>query len=270
MRNIIKATLLTFLLIAIQFLLDFSNELIIGKVNFNTDYLTHYYGISHIFIYIVSYSLILFLISKFRIDSLRSLKKVKNINYKAVLFILLIVFSKEFIDRPLTDFYILIESSRNSEVAPFINSEFTTFSYYYSVLILILAPIFEEIFFRKILFTSLLKKHSLITSIIVSSLLFSAIHLPSYINLIPTFIFGIISCLIYIKTKNITYSIIFHFIANLKWLLLNFLGEQYFTWIKSINFNLLHWLLVLIGVSLTIFVLKKLKIANTIRYSLKK
>ncbi|MDX1373252.1 MAG: CPBP family intramembrane glutamic endopeptidase, partial [Nitrososphaeraceae archaeon] len=48
---------------------------------------------------------------------------------------------------------------------------------------ILVSPVLEELFFRKFLFTGLLRKYSQTSSIIISSLCFSLIHLPQFHNL---------------------------------------------------------------------------------------
>ncbi len=88
---------------------------------------------------------------------------------------------------------------------------FLIFLALYSALI---APIFEEIEYRVLLFLSFLKKsNKLILAIVASSIMFLVIHSGS-INC-GALILGIISAIIYYKTRNIIYSIMMHFAGNL-------------------------------------------------------
>ena len=74
----------------------------------------------------------------------------------------------------------------------------------------IIIPIIEELFFRKVLITKMKIKFNALLSILISSLLFSLVHLPyihkSYIALFG----GLISGYIYHKTDKVIYSILFH------------------------------------------------------------
>lgn len=88
---------------------------------------------------------------------------------------------------------------------------------------LILSPIVEEIIFRGIILNDLLSNFkNKIVSIIFTSLLFCLIHIDGFefyniVRIIDAFIFSIIISCFYVKTKNIYYAIIFHFIYNLTW-----------------------------------------------------
>lgn len=79
---------------------------------------------------------------------------------------------------------------------------------------IIISPILEEIFFRKILYTTLKFYLASITSIICSALMFSLVH--SNLQSFPIlFILGVSLCLIFEKTNSIIYPIILHSLFNL-------------------------------------------------------
>ncbi len=78
----------------------------------------------------------------------------------------------------------------------------------------IIPAIFEEILFRGILLEELIKKHSLITASVLSSLAFAIIHLD-IANIFPQFILGLLLCYIALSTKSVLLPIISHFSNNL-------------------------------------------------------
>ncbi|WP_408608259.1 CPBP family intramembrane glutamic endopeptidase [Aquimarina spinulae] len=190
---------------------------------------------------------------------------MKGIKPEFLLYLILIAIGLEFFDRPLFDFNKIYDYFSGTELKPFEFSESSNLSVLYrGISVLIIAPIFEEFFFRKFLFREVLKKHSLTLSILVSSICFSLIHLPSYRNLLPTFIFGIIACLIYNKTNNIFYTIILHFLTNLSWLLLVSYGKSYYEWSYGLNYNFVYWLLFIFGIGLSYIGIKKITVANKV------
>lgn len=75
-------------------------------------------------------------------------------------------------------------------------------------------PIWEELFFRKFLYTKLKNKFNMKRAIFISSLLFGLMHF-NIIIMIFAYGVGVISCKIYDKTGEIKYSILFHAISNL-------------------------------------------------------
>ena len=121
---------------------------------------------------------------------------------------------------------------------------------------LIIAPLFEELIFRKIFIDKLSKIYTVKFSIIFSSLCFSLYHLPNFSNLIPTLILGLISGYLYLKSKNITISIIFHFLCNLIVGLLKLYGKTLLDNIDNFNLNIYYWIFILSGFILLIIGLK--------------
>lgn len=87
---------------------------------------------------------------------------------------------------------------------------------------IIVLPLSEELFFRGFILKGLLKKHGILLSLLISSLLFAAIHFGWYsMNIISlklvfiTFIGGLIAGALFIKTERIIYPILFHITWNL-------------------------------------------------------
>ena len=82
--------------------------------------------------------------------------------------------------------------------------------FYWTVII---SPILEEIFFRKIMYSTLKFYLAPLFSIIISSLIFSLVHCN--LSAFPLlFSLGIALCLIFEKTKSIIYPIILHSLFN--------------------------------------------------------
>lgn len=82
------------------------------------------------------------------------------------------------------------------------------------LLLVIAAPILEELLFRGIILDGLLKRYSPLTAILISSLLFGLAHLNPW-SFINGFIIGIFSGWVYFKTRSVFPSIIIHASANL-------------------------------------------------------
>lgn len=87
-------------------------------------------------------------------------------------------------------------------------------SVYKLLIVVILAPIFEEIFYRGVIFGFLRKNFNLVIAIIVQALVFSIMH-GNIVQGIYTFIMGSIAALIYIHYESLYGSILFHIIYNL-------------------------------------------------------
>ncbi|WP_298266125.1 CPBP family intramembrane glutamic endopeptidase [uncultured Lutibacter sp.] len=266
--NILKAFLFTALLIAFQVAISLGfYEFIEPQVknHISNENLIHYFGITSRVPLILSYTTIFLLFFRTNFEWNNGIDNLKKLNLRIIFYILILTVGLEFFDRPFFDFSNIIDYLNGIELEPFEYSESSNISLIYrGITALILAPIFEELLFRKLIFTRLLKKYSLNISIITSSICFALIHLPGYRNLLPTFIFGIISCLIYYKTKNIYYSIILHFLTNLSWMLFANYGGVFYEWIIGLKFNFIYWALFGIGTLMTYFGLKKITTANTV------
>ncbi|WP_431830935.1 CPBP family intramembrane glutamic endopeptidase [Clostridium sporogenes] len=79
---------------------------------------------------------------------------------------------------------------------------------------IILMPIFEEIFFREIIFNELRNKLNIIISILIQAIIFGLSH-GNLIQGIYSFIFAILAVHVYLWTNSLYSSIFFHIIFNL-------------------------------------------------------
>lgn len=89
------------------------------------------------------------------------------------------------------------------------------------ILMVIAAPILEELIFRGIILDGLLGKYSPVKSILISSFLFGLAHLNPW-QLITGFIIGIFSGWVYYRTKSLSLSVIVHASANLSGFLMRY------------------------------------------------
>lgn len=78
---------------------------------------------------------------------------------------------------------------------------------------IIFAPFFEELLFRGLIFRNNRQLGTLF-AIIISGLAFGLWH-NNYSQLVPASIFGMFFCFVYLKTKSIAVTMIFHFVNNL-------------------------------------------------------
>lgn len=84
--------------------------------------------------------------------------------------------------------------------------------------IAIIAPFVEEIFFRGILFQRLSYKWGTTNGIILSSFFFA---IPHGFDFIGAFAFGVIACLLYLKSRSLWLPLFIHIANNVIILLLN-------------------------------------------------
>jgi membrane protease YdiL (CAAX protease family) len=92
------------------------------------------------------------------------------------------------------------------------------------LLMVISAPILEELIFRGIILDGLLNKYSPLKSILISSFLFGLVHLNPW-QFITGFIIGIFSGWIFYKTRSLSLAIIIHASANLSGFLLRIIAN---------------------------------------------
>ncbi|WP_220788102.1 CPBP family intramembrane glutamic endopeptidase [Bacillus paramobilis] len=80
------------------------------------------------------------------------------------------------------------------------------------IVVAFLAPIAEKIMFRGYLLRKLHLKFSVKTSVIISSVIFGILHLQATFSAI---LFGVVMCLLYIKSRSLVLPIIVHMIHNI-------------------------------------------------------
>jgi membrane protease YdiL (CAAX protease family) len=149
---------------------------------------------------------------------------IKKTHRKWYLFALILGISFVFMQTPLKWIYNLLFGTEYSIAYRFDGlPKFKNVNWISSILLI---PIGEELFFREYIQNNLQKKTNTIVAILLASLLFALIHSP-YMNLILesskqdwhlfylTIFGGIISGILYFKSKSIGPSIIFHIFWNL-------------------------------------------------------
>jgi hypothetical protein len=86
------------------------------------------------------------------------------------------------------------------------------------LLMIILAPIAEEIMFRGIIYNALRIKRSLLTSLILSGFIFAFVH-GQAIHFGEIFVIGVLLAYIYERTKSLIAPITLHIVLNLAFLI---------------------------------------------------
>jgi uncharacterized protein len=84
--------------------------------------------------------------------------------------------------------------------------------------IVIISPFIEEVFFRWYLIGRMWQNYSNLSCIFISSITFSLVH-SGIQSMVFGFVFGIFLSFIYLKTKNIKFTLFFHLINNLIYLI---------------------------------------------------
>ncbi|KHF39241.1 CPBP family intramembrane glutamic endopeptidase [Halalkalibacter okhensis] len=78
----------------------------------------------------------------------------------------------------------------------------------------IISPIYEEIFYRGFLYRWIRSKYGLIAGLLISSLIFMIVHIPTYNSLPYTFLSGLVFAWTYEKTQSIYPAMIIHATFN--------------------------------------------------------
>ena len=100
------------------------------------------------------------------------------------------------------------------------------------LMIVVSAPILEELIFRGIILDGQLNNKSPITAILISSILFAFVHLNPW-QFISALFLGVLSGWVYYKTRNISLSIIIHATNNFAGFLIMFVSEKNYGLDKS-------------------------------------
>jgi membrane protease YdiL (CAAX protease family) len=182
------------------YLLSYLIEYIIIELNY--EYLLFY---SNLTIIIFLHSLILSICTLFFLSKLKKLKNI-TLPYENILKntfgVIIISFLFVFFVETILGYTVLdIEEQVN-------------YSLYELISIAMINPIIEELFFRKFLANELRKNYNIAKGVIFSSILFALAHLPHMHIMIVAFFGGIIAAIIFFKTKNILYPILFHILWN--------------------------------------------------------
>jgi membrane protease YdiL (CAAX protease family) len=85
-----------------------------------------------------------------------------------------------------------------------------------AVLVCVVAPIAEEIFFRAFCFTALRRTLGMLPGALLTGIIFGAIHLggTEIEFIVPLMVFGFFLCLLYVKTGSILPCIVLHALNN--------------------------------------------------------
>lgn len=247
--KIAKAVFLTILFLFIEAAIQLLSYTFLDYQN-NFEHFDHVLGVTLILARITAYLVIFYFF--WNGGNGKLFNKTQNLSLRIILFILLIVFGSEFLMRPFVDLNRFLENSP----ANFVYNGYSTYRLYTTATALIIAPVFEELFFRRFLFKNLLLKNGFLTALLASSFVFSLIHWETPLNLFPAFIVGIINAILYHKTKNILYPILLHFLYNFLNQVYYYKAELYSQWLNWLDFGILYWSLFVFGIIITLFALQ--------------
>lgn len=115
-------------------------------------------------------------------------------------------------------------------------------------------PVVEEIVYKGILLENL-RKYGNAFAIVISALIFGMMH---GFRVIHSFAFGIFTGIIYIKTEQLSYPILFHFITDLFSMLILSWINSFFT-IENVNIGILILTIISMTIAFALYIIAKRK-----------
>jgi membrane protease YdiL (CAAX protease family) len=245
-----KAVLLTLLFLIFELALQLISYSIFDPWTYIEN--EHIRGLTIIIARVTAYLILFYFFWKPKSEILSF--RLEKLNIPVIVLLFLIILGTEFLNRPFADLDRLFDATRVN----YFYEGYSTLQVYGTITALLVAPVFEELFFRKFLFQKLLLKNGFLTVILVSSFLFSIIHWETPLNLIPAFIFGLISAFIFYRTGNIIYCILLHLLYNACSQLIYYKAKLYSEWLNWLNFGIIYWTLFAFGILIILFALQKI------------
>lgn len=92
----------------------------------------------------------------------------------------------------------------------------TTALVFVAILVCVMAPLAEELFFRGFCFTALRRRLGMLPGAVLTGIIFGAIHLggTEIEFIVPLMVFGALLCLLYVWTKSLLPCIVLHALNN--------------------------------------------------------
>lgn len=196
---------------------------------------------------------IIFLIVQ-RNEETKFSKITKHFSYTTFLIVIILTaFLRIGID-PIFRFYNIIGKSEIPSISNISYLETADIVLLFRVTVV--APIFEEIVFRKLLLYQFTKKNeSIIKGILFTSLLFGLVHIQT-LTIGASIFLGLLTAIIYLR-YGIFYSILSHSFYNLIWYFFNYNPNVYWTFLEKLDFGLLYWSIIIISIVILLVYGKK-------------
>jgi len=197
----IKEIFILYFITVILFII--SSNLLIGAIGINGIPFTHILSI-------FAPSFILMIIMKKDIKNLYFFNMPKNIRYffwGILLWIGAIILSGIYT-------YYAVKFMPTDELIKSFDYIFSQTTLTQQIIIMAAVPaVIEELFFRGVILSSLMKKTNIVIAVLISSLLFSFMHF-SLIKIFPTFLLGGVFAYVVYKTNSIIPAMVLHFANN--------------------------------------------------------
>ncbi len=240
----------SFIITILLFALSTAFQFLIFSIPVDLKYIKHIIGLSYILPTIIAYSIILSYLKRYK--NLRISIKEINLGFVIIAFLLIVV-GEHLVSLPFYHWKSLSNNYFGTSYKIASNIKFDPFVLYKFFWALLLTPILEEIVFRYYILGGLMKKYTFGTSLLISSLLFSIIHISNPASLVPNFIFGIFCGIVYYRTGKIIYSIFLHSLSNLLWVLIVVFNQSYKKVLAEIGIGVFFFIICIIGIMLCYF-----------------
>ncbi|MGE6503860.1 CPBP family intramembrane glutamic endopeptidase [Bacillus wiedmannii] len=89
----------------------------------------------------------------------------------------------------------------------------------------VISPIYEEILYRSVFYTFFRDRYGIWDGVLISSIIFTVVHIPTYNTLPVNFLSGVVFAWLYEKTNSILSAIIAHALFNFIAVLLTFVSN---------------------------------------------
>lgn len=145
---------------------------------------------------ITNISFILVICGLLKIFNLKLNKRFEFPNFKILTYVVLLAICLA-IAYPLLSFLnFAINISNNSIEFTTLNLSLQTSSFFYYFSVVFISPILEEFYYRKIILNEISKKYNSFLAILISSILFSLMHMD-YVQCQISFLFGLLAGYLY-------------------------------------------------------------------------
>lgn len=253
LRSILKSIIVLIIYYSFVFLFEKLFIFILTKDAF-LEIDTVYYLLTETLVFIIFIIISLLFIKK---TVFTSSKKV-SIKYKPIIIIIVVAIVLRIFEDPILRINYIINGLEIAEIGDFKLGKLSELLVI-GINTVLFASIFEELFFRKIIM-SFFNSKDMFLGILISTILFTLIHIDFHSidvsKIITIFIFGFISCIIYIRF-GLFYSILFHSSYNLIWFFIKIGLIRYWFVLKVLDFSYIYWTLIIISSLGIIFFLNK-------------
>lgn len=171
--------------------------------------------------------------------------------------ILLIILGLQLVNQSFLDVYHQFFFPEYENLIRHVRNDWSVPAILSSVVAIFMAPVLEELLFRKVIFGNLLKKNSFLISMLVSSFYFAIIHFPMYGKMLPVFILGCTSAFVYYKTGKLFYSILLHFANNFISMFTDVFYPDFWDNLHRLHFGFAYWAVILVGLWVFIFGIRR-------------